>query len=195
LCCALSAAGLYATALPATVSAQPQPPADPATARLQGAFEMLGTVTVAQDIRGERRGQRATRLWTFTSRCPAGECRTVRLVRHRAGGVDRLTLRRHGAGYYTGEGLFYAPLRCASRYVRRGEAVPFTIRLRITGGELSTGTDIASAVRATYTNGSRTNLTRCVAIPGHDAAVYSGTLMTLPSPPPTSANGQSPGGS
>jgi len=154
---------------------------------------MLGTVTVAQDIRGERHGEKAKRLWSFTSRCAAGHCRTVRLVRHRAGGLDRLTLRRRRAGYYTGNGLFYAPLRRASKYVRRGEAVPFTITLRITGGELSTGTDIASAVHATYTNRSRTNLTRCVAIPGHDAAVYSGTLMTLPSPPPASA--QSPAGS
>jgi hypothetical protein len=193
--CALSAGALCAFALPATVSAQAQPPADPATARLQGEFQMLGRVTVAQNIRGERRGEKAKRIWRFTSACAVGQCRTVRLVRHRAGGVDRVTLKRHGAGYYTGTGVFYAPLRCASQEVRRGEAVPFRLTLRITGGELSTGIDIASAVQATYTNGSRRNLTRCVAIPGHDAAVYSGTFMTLPSPPPTSANAQSPGGS
>jgi len=146
---------------------------------------MLGTVTVAKNIRGERRGQKAKRTWTFTSRCAAGECPTVHLVRHRTGGVDRLTLRRRGAGYYTGQGVFYAPLRCASKLVRRGESVPFTITLRITGAELFTGVDTASAVHATYTNRSRRNLTRCVAIPGHDAAVYTGTLVTLPTPPPT----------
>jgi hypothetical protein len=149
---------------------------------------MLGRVTVAKNIRGERRGQTATRVWTFTSVCAAGECPTVKLVRQRAGGIDRLTLRRRSAGYYTGKGLFYAPLRCASKDVRKGESVPFTITVRITGAELITGIDTASALHATYTNPSRRNVTRCVAIPGHDAAVYDGTLLTLP-------NAQLPGGS
>jgi hypothetical protein len=186
---ALAAGALGAIAFPATVSAQPQPPpGDPATARLQGEFQMLGTVTVAKLIRGEHRGETAKRAWTFTSACAAGECPAVRLVRYRTGGVDRLTLRRRGAGYYTGTGLFYAPLRCASKEVRKGESVPFTITVRILGAELLKGIDTASAVHATYTNPSRTNLTRCVAIPGHDAAVYNGTLVTLP-------NAQSPAGS
>jgi hypothetical protein len=153
---------------------------------------MLGTVTVAKNIRGERRGQEAMRAWTFTSACAAGECPTIRLVRHRTGGIDRLKLKRRSAGYYTGTGLFYAPLRCASKDVRKGESVPFTITVRIMGAELLKGIDTASAVHATYTNRSRTNLTRCVAIPGHDAAVYNGTLVTLP---PAATGGQSPAGS
>jgi hypothetical protein len=148
---------------------------------------MLGRVTVAQNIKGERRGQKAKRLWAFTSRCAAGQCPTVRLVRHRSGGIDRLTLKRRAAGYYTGTGLFYAPLRCAGHRVRRGESVPFTITVRITATAIEGGTEVASAVKASYANRSRRNLTQCVAIPGHDAATYTGTLTALP--PPTSASG------
>jgi hypothetical protein len=141
---------------------------------------MLGTVTVAKNITGERRGDRAKRVWMFTSQCAAGQCRTVQLVRHRAGGIDRVQLERRAAGYYTGTGRFYAPLRCASHTVRRGESVPFTITVRIKGTEITHGVDVADALRATYTNRSRRNLTKCVAIPGHDAAKYTGVLAMLP---------------
>lgn len=177
-----------AIALPATVAAQTEPPGDPATSRLQGEFQMLGRVTVAKNIRGERRGQKAKRMWTFTSVCATGQCPTVRLVRHRKGGIDRLKLKRRSAGYYTGKGVFYAPLRCAGKVVRKGESVPFTITVRIKGAELLDGIDTATSVHATYTNRARKNLTRCVAIPGHDAAVYTGNLATLPT-------AQSPAGS
>jgi hypothetical protein len=182
----LTAALLVVLALSAGAAAQAAVP-DAVTARLEGAFEMLGKVTVAQNITGERRGQKGKRLWTFTSRCAAGQCSTVRLIRHRAGGVDRLMLKRRAAGYYTGTGLFYAPLSCASHTVRRGESVPFTITVRIRGAAIEGGVDVASELTATYTNRSRKNLTQCVAIPGHDAARYSGKLISLP--PPSSASG------
>jgi hypothetical protein len=181
--------------VPASVGAQTPTPGQPGTARIEGKFEMLGRVTVAEDIKGERRGQRAKRVWTFNSSCAGGQCGQVTLVRHRTGGVDRLTLRRRGAGYYTGTGLFYAPLRCAGHTVRRGESVPFTITLRITGAELVGTDDVANTLSATYTNRSRRNLTRCVALPGHDAASYTGKLATLPPPPNGGVNGLSPEGS
>jgi hypothetical protein len=181
--------------VPASVAAQTPAPGQPGTARIEGKFEMLGTVTVASDIRGERRGQRAKRVWTFNSSCATGQCATLVLVRQRSGGTDRLTLRRRTAGDYTGTGLFYVPLRCAGHMVRRGESVPFTITVRITGAEIVGTADVASALSATYTNRSRRNLTRCVALPGHDAASYTGKLTALPPPPNGGVSGLSPAGS
>ncbi len=181
--------------MPAPAAAQTPTPGQPGTARIEGKFEMLGTVTVAKDIKGERRGQRAKRVWTFDSSCAAGQCPQVTLVRQRTGGVDRLTLGRRSAGYYTGTGLFYAPLRCAGHTMRRGESVPFTITVRITAAELVGTADVASTLSATYTNRSRRNLTRCVALPGHDAASYTGALATLPPPPSGGVSGLSPAGS
>jgi hypothetical protein len=191
----LCVAALAATILPASVAAQTPVPGAPGTARLEGVFEMLGQVTLAKDIKGERRGQRAKRAWTFDSSCAGGQCAGVALVRHRSGGVDRLTLRRRRPGYYTGTGIFYVPLRCAGRTVRRGESVPFTITLTITGAQMVGTDDVANAVSATYMNRSRRNLTRCVAFPGHDAASYTGKLLALPPPPNGALSGQSPAGS
>jgi hypothetical protein len=182
----LAAALLLVIALSATAAGQAAVPGA-ATARLEGAFEMLGRVTVAQNVTGEHRGERAKRLWTFMSRCAAGQCATIRLIRHRAGGVDRLTLKRHAPGYYTGTGLFYAPLSCASHTVRRGESVPFRITVRIRAAAIEGGVKVASALTATYLNRSRKNLTQCVAIPGHDGARYAGQLTSLP--PPSSGSG------
>src|ERR1700722_5064329 len=130
LCGAIVAAAL----VPASVTAQTPAPGQPGTARIEGKFEMLGKVTVAKDIKGERRGQRATRVWTFNSSCAAGQCGQVALVRKRS------------AGYYRGTGMFYVPLRCAGHTVRRGESVPFTITIRITGAELVGADDVANTL-------------------------------------------------
>jgi hypothetical protein len=154
---------------------------------------MTGRVTVAKDIKGERRGQRAKRMWTFTSPCRSGQCATVALVRQRTAGIDRVKLSRRSPGHYTGTGLFYAPLRCGGHDYRRGESVPFTITVKITAAQIVNGIDIATQVNATYTNRARKNRTRCVALPGHDAAVYIGLLLTLPESP-TGVSGQSPAG-
>jgi hypothetical protein len=156
---------------------------------------MAGRVTVAKDIKGERRGQRAERAWRFTSACASGPCPAVALVRRRSGGIDRLTLSLRSPGHYTGTGMFYAPLRCGGHRYNRGESVPFTITVTITGAQIVNGIDIATQVNATYTNRTRKNRTRCVALPGHDAAVYIGLLLTLPPPPTGGVSGQSPAGS
>ncbi len=147
-----------------------------ATARLEGPFQLIGRITAARHVLGERVGQTVVRTWTFTPRCAAGPCRTVALARQRTTGTDRLVLHLTATNRYTGTGRFYAPLRCGSRVYRRGESVPFRIRVHITATALAGGVPVATALTASYTNRKRTNLTRCVAVPGHDAAVYRGTL-------------------
>ena len=121
---------------------------------------------------------RSCRTWTFTSLCPSGQCSRVKLVRQRSAGTDRLTLSRRGPGRYSGTGKFYAPLKCGGRLFHRGEAVPFTIQVHVTAAAYVGSVAVATRVNATYTNRSRTNLTRCVDIPGHDAASCHGHLVT-----------------
>ncbi len=168
----IAAASAAAQAPPA-----PPQPAPPAAARLEGPFLLAGRVTVATDVLGEHVGQRVSRRWTFTSPCPTGPCAQVALVRARAGGRDHMILRQVSPGYYVGTGSFYSPLRCGTHIYSRGELVPFRITVRITAAEVLAGADVASTVRASYTNTSRTNLTACVGILGHDAASYQGQLQ------------------
>lgn len=104
------------------------------------------------------------------------------LIRQRAGGTDRLVLHQTAPGRYRGRGRFYAPLMCGSRIYPKGESVPFTIRVEITATNTVFGLLIATRLHATYTNKSRKNLTRCVAVPGHDAAVYDGQIISGQSP-------------
>ena len=171
--------GLLGAALPGGASAfaaapTASPAPKPSQARLQGQFRMTGRVTSASNVSGVHVGDRVVRKWTFASTCASGPCSTVTLVRNRGRGNDQLTLKRRGAGYYTGNGSFYAPLRCGSRVYHRGALVPFTITVRITAASLSGTTVIATRVKGSYTNRSRKNLTPCVLEPGHDAAKYIG---------------------
>jgi hypothetical protein len=166
-----------------TTTATTTPPTPtPALARLAGQFRLTGRITVATNVRGEHVGEQVSRTWTFTPTCAAGACRTIGLVRSRAAGSDALTLRRRSRGVYTGAGSFYAPLRCGSRTYRRGSAVPFTITVRVTAAVLAGGQVFATQITASYTNSSRTNLTPCVAVLGHDAATYTGHIA-LPTAP------------
>jgi hypothetical protein len=148
-----------------------------ATARLEGRFQLTGRITVARHVLGERVGQTVLRTWVFTPLCPAGPCQTVALTRQRAGGTDNLVLHLTTADNYTGTGTFYAPLRCGRRGYSRGESVPFTIRVQIMSATLVGGAPVAAGLSASYTNRRRINLTRCVAVPGHDAAVYQGNVL------------------
>jgi hypothetical protein len=172
---AIAAGGAAATAASA---ASPT-----ARARLQGEFRMTGQITAALHVPGERRGNRVVRLWVFTPRCASGACSRVTLVRTTAHGRDRLQLRRRAAGYYTGTGLFDAPVRCGGKTYKRGSAVPFVITVRITGATVSGGVTVASAVKATYRSRTRVNRTPCVKLPARDAAKYRGKLVTLTPPP------------
>jgi hypothetical protein len=135
---------------------------------------MTGKVTKAVRIRGEHVGQTVKRTWTFTPQCPAGPCSSLQLVRQRQAGTDKLVLRRISAGYYEGNGKFYAPLRCARRTYENGVSVPFTIQVHVTAAAVVGGETLATRIRATYTNRGRRNHTPCIFIPGHDAASYTG---------------------
>jgi hypothetical protein len=150
---------------------------DPSTtARLEGRFAVAGQITVAVHIRGEQVGQRVLRSWTFTPLCAAGGCEQVELVRQRQGGTDAVVLNLQSPDYYTGQGRFFAPVRCGGRRHTRGESVPFTINVQITAARIISGAAVATQLQATYVNPTRVNRTRCVGLPGHDAATYSGSL-------------------
>jgi hypothetical protein len=165
-------------ALLACASAAPaQSPLD-TTARLGGQFGLAGHVTVAVRVPSEQVGQPLLRTWSFVPLCPVGPCQALALVRQRVTGTDRLGLQLAAANYYVGTGTFYVPLRCHRRVQPRGELVPFRITVQVTNAALgSDGVPIATQIHATYTNRSRTNRTRCVAVPGHDAAVYDGSRV------------------
>jgi hypothetical protein len=160
--------------LPAAASAASAPPFP--DARLQGTFQLAGRVTAAHAVNGERVGQTLARVWSFNSTCPSGQCAQVGLVRSRGAASDSLTLRRTGAGRYTGNGSFSLPLWCAGRLYPQGEKVPFTINVRITLAVPSGDQSVATRVSATYVNRRRINRTPCVAALGHDAASYHGHL-------------------
>ena len=125
----LVAGALALGALVAPPVATAQSPAD---ARLQGAFQLAGRVKTAVNVRGERRGQTITRVWTFTPQCASGPCATVLLTRPRAGGTDTVTLTQRSPGHYAGSAQFYVPLRCAGRLYPRGELVPFRVAVAVT---------------------------------------------------------------
>ena len=154
-------------------------------ARLQGTWSVNGRVTRADGVRGEHKGQRVRRSWTFESTCPLGPCRTVRLSRERSlRQVDRLVLSRAAARRYVGHGRFYVRLRCGGRTYPRGGVAYVTVRLSITRAATVQSTPFATAIRAAYTNPRRVNRTPCPGGLGRDAGTYSGTLSTpLPAPP------------
>jgi hypothetical protein len=181
-------------AAPAAAQVPPAPPIGGAL--LTGQFSLAGRVTVAHNIKGERVGDRALRTWTFKPLCQTGACATVQLVRQRGAHLsDAVTLHLLGPGQYGGSGLFYAPLRCAGHTYARGESVPFTIGVQVTATALIFGLDVATRITATYENRTRTNRTRCVDVPGHDAATYHGHLVPPPSGGAGAVSDRSPGGS
>ena len=157
--------------------AQTTPAPSPDTARLEGSFQLAGRVTVAEHIRGEHVGERVTRLWTFASLCPTGQCQTVVLVRHRHAGIDTVVLDLRSPGMYSGQGRFAAPLSCDGRTYPKGARVPFTITVNIDTAVLVNDVVVAGRVSATYINAMRINHTPCVAGLGHDAARYHGHLI------------------
>jgi hypothetical protein len=161
------------------------PPATGADGRLQGSFLLDGRVTVAHNVRGERAGHRLRRRWSFTSTCSSGPCGTVSVRRARSGSAaDRVTLVRRSPGLYSGSGVFYQALSCHHRRYPHGGRVPFVITVRVARTATVQSTAFATAIRATYVNSHRDNLTRCSGFLGHDAARYAGPREgALPGPP------------
>ncbi len=172
---AILAASLISAAGAGAASAQ-LPAA--AQSRLEGTFQLMGRVTVADHVRGEHVGEFVQRTWTFTPLCVSGPCAQVRLFRGRANATDALILTETSPGHYSGTGRFFAPLKCAGQIYATGEEVPFEVKLHVTAtGTAPDGTTVATQIGATYVNKSRLNLTRCVIVLGHDAARYTGSQV------------------
>jgi hypothetical protein len=161
------------------VAAGISPPPLVAAARLQGVFAMTGTITRAVGVPDESPGQSVQRLWTFTPLCQIGACAAVQLMRPREGGVDRVLLLRRSPGLYVGVGSFIAPARCHGVTYRKGMLVPFSISVQITGFGAVGPLVQATQLHAAYNNRKRINLTRCVAAPSYDAAVYGGAVVAV----------------
>jgi hypothetical protein len=161
----------------ALAAAAPASPARPAAARLEGFFELSGTITNALNVPGEHTGKPVRRKWAFIELCRAGACPNVKLVRGRTGGIDVLILRRHSPAFYAGGGTYYAPERCNGRRYRKGELVSFRITVRVTAAVRDGTAIVATRLRAFYNSSSRRGLTRCVSVGAHDAARYLGTSL------------------
>jgi PKD repeat protein len=158
-------------------------------ARVVGTFAMLARVTAAVNVRGERVGERLTRVWTIIpSRCNGSICQLLALDRERSGGRHaQLTLRRVSKGRYFGRGVFYVALSCLGRIHRLGSRVPYRITLTVRGATIVDGIRFARRISATYVNPSRSDATRCPLGPSHDAAGYTGRASSpVPSPPTVS---------
>jgi hypothetical protein len=155
-------------------------------ARVLGTFMMQARVTVAVGIPGESPGDVLARRWVITARdCHRSSCAALVLVRQRSDGLDStLELRRTGPGRYAGRGSFDVPLLCAGRVYPSGSRAPYRITLRVTGASRIGGIAFARSLSAAYSNPQRSNSTPCPLAPSHDAAVYSGHVISgLPNPP------------
>jgi PKD repeat protein len=150
-------------------------PGSGAGARLQGTWTMNAKVTRADGVRGERKGQRFKRRWTFTSSCSSGACSSITLRRERSSKQsDKLTLSRLGSAGYKGSGKFYVRLKCNGKTYNRGGIVYYRIGLTVTQSRTLQGKRFATAIKATYNNTRRVNKTPCAGSLGRDAGSYTG---------------------
>jgi hypothetical protein len=170
----------------APAAAASVPPALLAVARLQGYWTVSGVVTKSVNVPGELPGALVTRTWAFVPPCPTGACPTLMLVRQRGSGYDKVPLHSTGPGAYVGTGSFYAPVQCRGTVFRKGERVPYTIRVTVTGvAQQPDGSVLATTFAATYRNPRRIGLTRCYSAPSYDSANY--TAAPASSPPASGA--------
>jgi PKD repeat protein len=161
-------------------------PGGGSAARLQGTWKMSGKVTRADGVRGERKGQKLTRKWTFTSSCASGPCPKVTVRRERSSKqVDKLTLTRLGSAGYKGSGKFYVRLKCNGKTYNRGGIAYYKIGLTVTKSRTVQDKKFATAMRATYNNTRRVNKTPCPGSIGRDAGTYTGKLSSAVPAAPT----------
>jgi PKD repeat protein len=174
-----------AFSIDASASAAASHAARTTDARVVSPFLMHGRVGSALRVRGEHRGQRIARHWTFTGlSCGGNVCRRLSLLRERsAHRYSRIVLHRIGVGRYAGSSRFYAALKCRGKLYRRGEDVPYRITVNVTQAVTVQGIRFARKLSATYTNRRRIDRTKCPIGPSHDAAGYTGVASLLPSPP------------
>jgi hypothetical protein len=157
-----------------------------ADARVTGTFAMFARVIKAKNVRGEHVGQVLRRSWLISPQaCEGSVCQTLTLDRERSAGIDEsLTLRRVAAGTYSGNGRFYAALRCKHKTYPHGSRVPYRITLTVKTSATVQGIAFARVITATYKNAKRTNFTPCELGGSHDAARYTGyATSAIPSPP------------
>lgn len=170
----------------APAAAASVPPALLAVARLQGYWTVSGVVTKSVNVPGELPGALVTRTWAFVPTCPTGACPTLMLVRQRGSGYDNVPLHSTGPGVYVGTESFYAPVQCRGKVFRKGEQVPYTIRVTVTGvAQQPDGSVLATTFAATYRDPRRIGLTRCYSAPSYDSADY--TAAPASSPPAAGA--------
>ena len=185
---ALAGLCVVLAAAPALAAGRVPRTAGPGNARVGGTFVMHGVVTVAVNVRGERRGEQVTRRWTIRARgCAGGSiCDQLLLTRNRGRVMGSfVVLRRVGRGRYRGAGAFWAALRCLGHTYRLGSQAPYTITLAVARRRRVGSVWYATALNATYANLNRSDSTRCPLGPAHDAARYRGRLRSrLPKPPP-----------
>ncbi len=174
-----------ATGAPATGASAPGTPTG--ALRLQGTFQMVGRVTRSTNVRGQRRGQALSRLWSLTAPCPGRQtCATATLTRQRSGGqTDVLGLHRiRGSDDFGGRGAFAVALRCHGRVYPRGGRAQERITVQVVKSVLVEQIAFATAITATYANPSRRNDTPCAGFIGRDGARYAGSLTSpVPTPP------------
>jgi PKD repeat protein len=172
----------------AQVHAASSPPVAP-DARVTGTFEMLARVTVAKNVRGEHVGQSLRRRWLISPQsCSGNICQALDLNRERSAGIDEsLALHRVAAGTYTGSGSFYVALSCKHKTYPHGSRAPYRITLTVSSAVSVQGIAFARGITATYQNSKRSDSTKCVLGPSHDAARYTGNATSaIPSPPAAS---------
>jgi hypothetical protein len=128
------------------------------------------------------------RRWVIHSvGCVGGVCSRLHVIRNRSDVRNSyVVLQRVGAGAYRGSGAFWVGLECLGRRYRLGSRAPYTITLHVTRRRRVGAVWYATSIRATYTNHSRTDTTRCPLGPASDAARYDGALKSrLPAVPVT----------
>jgi hypothetical protein len=174
----LARVATVALALLAVAGAAAGAQGDPAL--LTGTFEMHGTLTKVVHVFGEHTGQKVRRSWTFVPQCQAADCPTVLLKRQRSGQhvIDTVTLTRQSSGAYVGHGRFFFAVRCAGKTVQDGGVAGEQISVQITRTAAVGTTSFATAIKASYRNPWRKNLTRCPGGLGRDAARYQGVMVS-----------------
>jgi PKD repeat protein len=190
----IAAAGIAVCAIAPTASfAHTHTPAAAVApdARVTGTFKMLARVTTADNVRGERVGEKLTRRWVISPMSCAGNvCRALELDRERSAGIaESLVLNRTAAGTYAGTGSFYVALSCKHKTYLHGSRAPFRITLTVSSTVTVQGIAFARAVAATYQNPRRSDATPCVLGTSHDAAIYTGSTAS-PQPPVSSFSTQ-----
>jgi PKD repeat protein len=177
---------LVALAIAIAVSAHPAGAQAAPDGHIVGSFQLSGVITKVVNVKGERRGQRIKRTWSFQPAACSSSlvCEQIVVTRARAGGRrDTATLTRAAPGIYKGTGSYPIAVRCGRKRLPSGGTGSFSLRVHIRAVQLIQNVPFATAIDATYRSIARVNQTKCPGFLGQDAASYQGPVAALPSPP------------